>query len=279
LAYNIAQSHYIKGGNNRVILATDGDFNVGLKTEDELDELISQRRQSGIYLTCLGVGMGNYKDSKIQTLARKGNGNFAYLDNFQEAEKVLMTEFSQTLYAVADNVTMNVDFNPNYVKEYRLIGFDNKVGALNDTSSVIEGGEVGSGHSMVVAFEINPTDFNKDAVQRDFNPGTIAELKVQYKRPNDTAKKQFQNSISLAYTDFNSLDKSLRFSTAVIMFGSLLRSSPIARNITWNDLVLLATQTSNDDDPLQKEFISLVKQAKILYSKQKKKKKDLLTIR
>ena len=278
LAYNIAQSHYIKGGNNRVILATDGDFNVGLKTEDELDELISQRRQSGIYLTCLGVGMGNYKDSKIQTLARKGNGNFAYLDNFQEAEKVLMTEFSQTLYAVADNVTMNVDFNPNYVKEYRLIGFDNKVGALNDTS-VIEGGEVGSGHSMVVAFEINPTDFNKDAVQRDFNPGTIAELKVQYKLPNDTARKQFQNSISLAYTDFNSLDKSLRFSTAVIMFGSLLRSSPMARNITWNDLVLLATQTSNDDDPLQKEFISLVKQAKILYSKQKKKKRDLLTIR
>jgi len=279
LAYNIAQSHYIKGGNNRVILATDGDFNVGLKTEDELDELISQRRQSGIYLTCLGVGMGNYKDSKIQTLARKGNGNFAYLDNFQEAEKVLMTEFSQTLYAVADNVTMNVDFNPNYVKEYRLIGFDNKVGALNDTSSVIEGGEVGSGHSMVVAFEINPTDFNKDAVQRDFNPGTIAELKIQYKLPNDTARKQFQNSISLAYTDFNSLDKSLRFSTAVIMFGSLLRSSPMAKNITWNDLVLLATQTSNDDDPLQKEFISLVKQAKILYSKQKKKKKDLLTIR
>jgi len=93
LAYNVAQTHFIKGGNNRVILATDGDFNVGLKTEDELDELISQRRQSGIYLTCLGVGMGNYKDSKIQTLARKGNGNFAYLDNFQEAEKVLMTEF------------------------------------------------------------------------------------------------------------------------------------------------------------------------------------------
>jgi Ca-activated chloride channel family protein len=213
LAYNIAQSHFIKGGNNRVILATDGDFNVGLKTEDELDELISQRRQSGIYLTCLGVGMGNYKDSKIQMLARKGNGNFAYLDNFQEAEKVLMTEFTQTLYAVADNVSMNVDFNPDYVKEYRLIGFDNKVGALNDTTSVIEGGEVGSGHSMIVVFEINPTDFNKDAVERDFLPGNIAETKLQYKLPNDTVQKQHSASIPLTYTDFNSIDRNLRFST------------------------------------------------------------------
>jgi len=274
LAYNMAQAHFIKGGNNRVILATDGDFNVGAKTEDELDELISQRRQSGIYLTCLGVGMGNYKDSKIQTLARKGNGNFAYLDNFQEAEKVLMTEFTQTLYAVADNVSMNVDFNPDYVKEYRLIGFDNKVGALNDTTSVIEGGEVGSGHSMIAVFEINPTDFNKDAVERDFLPGNIAEIKLQYKLPNDTGQRQFCNSVPLTYKDFNSIDRSYRFSTAVIMFGSLLRSALIAKTIGWNDVILLASQTSDDTDPLQKEFVSLVKQAKILYSKHKKKKKN-----
>lgn len=279
LAYNIAQAHYIKGGNNRVILATDGDFNVGLKTEDELDELISQRRQSGIYLTCLGVGMGNYKDSKIQTLARKGNGNFAYLDNFQEAEKVLMTEFSQTLYAVADNVSMIVDFNADYVKEYRLIGFDNKVGALNDTTSMIEGGEVGSGHSMIVVFEISPTNFNKDAVERDFMPGSIAEIKLQFKLPHDTTQKQHTASVPLSHSDFNSIDRSLQFSTAVIMFGSLLRSSPVTKSISWNDVILLATQTSDDKDPLQREFIALVKQAKTLYSKQKKKKKDLLTLR
>ena len=226
LAYNVAQTHFIKGGNNRVILATDGDFNVGAKTEDELDELISQKRQSGIYLTCLGVGMGNYKDSKIQTLAKKGNGNFAYLDNFPEAEKVLLTEFTQTLYAVADNVYMNVNFDPNYVKEYRLIGFDNKVGALNDSLSVIEGGEVGSGHSIIAAFEIIPTGFNKDAVERDFSPGNIANIKIQYKLPNDTIEKQFPGSIPLSYKDFNSIDRNLRFSTAVIMFGSLLRSVP-----------------------------------------------------
>ncbi|HEV8285608.1 MAG TPA: von Willebrand factor type A domain-containing protein [Chitinophagaceae bacterium] len=279
LAYNVAQSHFIKRGNNRVILATDGDFNVGLKTEDELDELISQRRQSGIYLTCLGVGMGNYKDSKIQTLARKGNGNFAYLDNYREAEKVLFTEFTQTLYAVANDVYLNVEFNPDYVREYRLIGFDNKVGALNDTASVIEGGEIGSGHSMRVVFEINPTDFNKDAVERDFSPGNIAEIKLQYRLPNDTTQKSFSNSIPLTFSDFNSIDRSLRFSTAVIMFGTLLRSSPIAKTISWNDIILLATETSDDQDLLQKEFISLVKQAKILYSKQKKKKKEFLTVR
>jgi len=273
LAYNVAQRHFIKGGNNRVILATDGDFNVGAKTEDELDELISQKRQSGIYLTCLGVGMGNYKDSKIQTLAKKGNGNFAYLDNFPEAEKVLLTEFTQTLYAVADNVYMNVNFDPNYVKEYRLIGFDNKVGALNDSLSVIEGGEVGSGHSIIAAIEIIPTDFNKDAVVRDFSPGNIADIKIHYKLPNDTVERQFPGSVPLNYKDFNSIDRNLRFSTAVIMFGSLLRSAPVTKEINWNDTILLASQASDDNDPIQKEFVSLVKEAKILYSKQKKKKK------
>jgi len=277
MAYNAAQMHYIKGGNNRVILATDGDFNVGLKTEGELDELISQRRNSGIYLTCLGVGMGNYKDSKIQTLSKKGNGNFAYLDNFHEAEKVLMTEFSQTLYAVADNVSMNVEFGSDYVKEYRLIGFDNKVGALNDTASMIEGGEIGSGHSMTVVFEISPTDFTKDAVARDFSPGNIVEIKLLYKMPHDTSQRQFVNSVPLVYTDFNSIDKQLRFSTAVIMFGSLLRSSAAARNISWNDVLLLATQASDDNDPLEQEFVALVKQAKTLYYRQKKKRKDYLT--
>jgi Ca-activated chloride channel family protein len=178
LAYSLARRHYIPEGNNRVILATDGDFNVGLKTETELDELISTERDSGIYLTCLGVGMGNYKDSKIQTLANKGNGNFAYLDNFKEAEKVLLKEFTQTLYAVADNVFMNVEFNPEYVKEYRLIGFDNKVGALRDTLSMIEGGEIGSGHSMIALFEITPTEINKGAIKDDFTTGKFADIKL-----------------------------------------------------------------------------------------------------
>jgi Ca-activated chloride channel family protein len=273
LAYRLASLHSVKGGNNRVILATDGDFNVGAKTEDELNELIMQRRQSGIYLTCLGVGMGNYKDSKIQTLARKGNGNFAYLDNFSEAEKVLLTEFTQSLYALADNVYMNIAFNPDYVKEYRLIGFDNKVGALNDTASVVEGGEIGPGSSMMVVFEITPTQFNTDAVERDFSPGNIADIKLHYRLPNDTTKRQFLSSVPMSYTDFNSIDRSFRFSTSVIMFGSLLHMSPNAKNITWNNVILMASDASDDNDPLQKEYVSLLKEAKILYSKHKKRRK------
>ena len=272
LAYSMAKRHFIHGGNNRVILATDGDFNVGLKTENELDELISQHRESGIYLTCLGVGMGNYKDSKIQTLAKKGNGNFAYLDNFKEAEKVLLTEFTQTLYAVADDVYMNVNFNPDFVKEYRLIGFDNKVGAISDSLSSIEGGEIGSGHSMIGVFEVVPTDANKSAVKDKLAPGKFADIKIQYRNPNDTLKQELSYSTNLDLIPFNNLNKDYQFSAAVIMFGSMLRSSAFTKNITWNDIITIATQSSSPDDLLHKEFTNLVQQAKSLYSRVKKKK-------
>lgn len=272
LAYSVARNHFIKKGNNRVILATDGDFNVGLRTEAELDELISMHRESGIYLTCLGVGMGNYKDSKIQTLARKGNGNFAYLDNFQEAEKVLLKEFTQTLYAVADDVYMNVLFNPEYVKEYRLIGFDNKVGAIRDSLSTIEGGEIGSGHAMVAVFEVTPTEINKGAIKDNFMTGKFADIKLQYHLPNDTVQQYRTYSSSFNFVPFEQLDKCYRFYTSVIMFGSLLRSSQFAKEIDWNHILVMANEASSPNDLLQKEFTSLVQAAKILYTKMKKKK-------
>ncbi len=272
LAYSVARNHFIKGGNNRVILATDGDFNVGLKTETELDELISSQRESGIYLTCLGVGMGNYKDSKIQTLANKGNGNFAYLDNFKEAEKVLLKEFTQTLYAVADEVYMNVKFNQEYVREYRLIGFDNKVGALRDSLSIIEGGEIGSGHSMIAMFEISPTEINKGAIKDNFTTGKFADIKLSYRRPNNTKQYSFDNACRFEFIPFEDLDKNFHFSAAVAMFGSLLRSSPFVKDIGWNEVVSLSEVSCGKDDLLQKEFISLVQQAKTLYLKVKKKK-------
>ena len=272
LAYSVAKNHFIKGGNNRVILATDGDFNVGLRTEAELDELISQQRESGIYLTCLGVGMGNYKDSKIQTLAKKGNGNFAYLDNFKEAEKVLLTEFTQTLYAVADDVYMNVDFNARYVKEYRLVGFDNKVGALRDSLSALEGGEIGSGHSMVAIFELVPTKECFDAIADEKIDEKLATIKVQYKLPQKNEVNYYNFDSYLVLTPFARLDKGYHFSTAVAMFGSLLRSSNFVKSISWNDVITLAESSCGKDDFLQKEFISLVQQAKLLYSRNKKKK-------
>ncbi len=271
VAYSVAKNHFIEGGNNRVILATDGDFNVGLKTEEELDELISQHRQSGIYLTCLGVGMGNYKDSKIQTLARKGNGNFSYLDNFKEAEKVLMKEFTQTLYSVADDVYMNVEFNPDYVKEYRLIGFDNRLGAIKDTLSEVEGGEIGSGHSMLAVFEIAPTDNNKAAVKSNAT-GKLATVNIQYHYPNDTVKRAEQYISPFAYKPFAQMDNSYKFYTSVVMFGTMLKSSPFAKGMDWNQVILMAGQSSFKDNDAQKEFIDLVQQAKILYQKVKKKK-------
>jgi Ca-activated chloride channel family protein len=273
IAYSVARNHYIKDGNNRVILATDGDFNVGLKSEAELDELISTQRESGVYLTCLGVGMGNYKDSKIQTLARKGNGNFAYLDNFQEAEKVLLKEFTQTLYAVADDVYLDVEFNPEYVKEYRLIGFDNKVGALRDSLSVVEGGEIGSGYSMVTLFEIVPTEINKGAIKDHYTNGRFALLNMKYTDPaNPKSAGSYSQVSTFDYLPFEELEKCYKFSAAVALFGGLLRSSPFVRNADWNGILTLAQASMGNNDLLKKEFIAIVQQARALYTKVKKKK-------
>jgi Ca-activated chloride channel homolog len=274
LAYSVARNHFIKGGNNRVILATDGDFNVGLRTEEELNEMISMQRESGIYLTCLGVGMGNYKDSKIQTLARKGNGNFAYLDNFNEAQKVLMKEFTQTLYAVADDVYMNVEFNPEYVKEYRLIGFDNKVGAINDSTAAVEGGEIGSGYSMVAIFEIIPANPNRETWAKPSSADQFSVIRLKYRYPNDAALREFAYNSPYDYEQFDKLDQHYRFSAAVAMFGGLLRGSPFTNTIDWNMLLALTTASVNPTDILQQEFLTLVTQAKELYTKKKKKKKE-----
>lgn len=271
LAYYVARKHFIKGGNNRVILATDGDFNVGLKTEEELDELISRQRESGIYLTCLGVGMGNYKDSKIQTLAKRGNGNFAYLDNFREAEKVLMKEFTQTLYSVADDVYMDVEFNPEYVKEYRLIGYDNKVGALSDSAAVIEGGEIGSGQSLISVFEIVPQD---GAAMSASAENKFAEVKVQYRKTNKDDPGKFSYASKPEITPFNKLANCYRFTATVAMFGSMLRSSQYIKNMTWNDMATWATTTIDQSDILQKEFANIVQLAKTLYTAKKKKKNN-----
>jgi len=270
-AYRIAANHFIKNGNNRVILATDGDFNVGLKKEEDLEEMIAHQRQSGIYLTCLGVGMGNYKDSKIQSLARKGNGNFAYLDNYREAEKVLLKEFTQTLYSIADNVSMNVQFNPAYVKEYRLIGFDNKVGALKDSLSAIEGGEAGSGQSMMAVFEIIPTDKLHSDVS-----GNYAEIELKYSLPGrPNMFNEYKYSCTSRLIPFTDLQPSYRFSSSVVMLGLLLKQSSLTKNINWNDVVAIASASATPGNLQQQEFITLVQQAKSIYSKKRKKKESL----
>lgn len=270
-AYSLAKSQFIKGGNNRVILATDGDFNIGQANEDELENLITLHRQSGIYLTCLGVGMGNYKDSKLEILAKKGNGNFAYLDNEKEAEKVLVKELTQTLYTVADDAYLSVHFNAGLVKNYRLIGFDNKLKAVSDSLSELEGGEVGSGHTLMAIFEITPTYTNITSAE---NPGRdpLAKAVVNYRCPNDSSKKVSAFNVPFEFTEFNDLPQCHRFAASVVEFSMLLKNSPYAKTITWSDAIILANESHNANDPVQKEFITLVEKAKKIYGKGKKKR-------
>ncbi len=271
-AYKLAESKFIKGGNNRIILATDGDFNVGQKTEKELEELISKERQSGVYLTCLGVGMGNYKDSKIEVLAKKGNGNFAYIDDIREAEKILVTEFAQTLYSIANDVYFTLQFNPGVVKEYRLIGYDNKKNILSQQGDELEGGEIGAGTSNTAVFEIIPLP--GDTLQH--LEQNIAKLTMHYKLPHDTTEQLLKYDCLNNYSSFNSLCKNLQFATAVCMFGLKLRESGyFPADIDWTDIKAIALKAEMKDDYLQNEFVGLLDKTKIIYYEKKRKKRKL----
>lgn len=265
-AYKLAQRTFIKGGNNRIILATDGDFNVGEVSEEALMELVMQKQQSGIYLTCLGVGMGNYKDSKLELLAKSGNGNFAYLDNVMEAEKVLVKELMQTLYAVANDALINVTFRPDYVKEYRLIGYENKKGWLADSNYTIQGGEIGTGHTITAVFELVPqlNPFKEDG-------GTLADVELNYipTDTKDTLRDQFP--ILNHYKSISEVDSSFRFAAGIAMFGLILReSSFLLPQYSWEQLIGLLNSCVDPKDYWQKEMLSLVQRAKELYQPSKK---------
>ena len=268
LAYQLAKDNFIPEGNNRVILATDGDFNVGQSSEKELEELILRYQQTGIYLTCLGVGMGNYKDSKLESLSKKGNGNFAYIDQAREAEKVLVTEFTKTIFAIADDASVTVRFNPATVSDYRLIGFDNKKAALEDSNSVLEGGEIGSGHTITAIFEISPAKDSASAVQQ-----ILASLELRYKKPG--TNDLLQQSFTCRYqgTDIRQADSMYRFAAAVAMFGSVLRKSKYTKDYQLEDVLTLARSGIQKNNILQNEFGKLVEQAILLYNPSKKKRK------
>lgn len=266
-AYSLAAKAYIRNGNNRVILATDGDFNVGQTSEKELEDLILQYRNSGIYLTCLGVGMGNYKDSKLEVLAKKGNGNFAYLDHLAEAQKVLVTEFTQTLYAVADEAAITVRFNPNLVKAYRLIGFDNKRNALSDSSCELEGGEIGSGHSLMTLFEITPA---ADATASTENLATIS---LTYKIPGKDSSFISNNFTSTYHpVDITQADTAYRLAAVISMFGSVLKGSPYTKSVSLEDVLSFAGTAIDRGNIQQEELARLIEQAIEIYHPPKKKK-------
>ncbi len=267
-AYKMARATFINGGNNRVILATDGDFNVGQTSEKALDELISKQRESGIFLTCLGVGMGNFKDSKLQTLSKRGNGNYAYLDNLHEAEKVLVHELTETMYAVADDAFINIQFNPALVSKYRLIGFDNKRDAVQDPTSGIDGGEIGSGSCTIAIIEVEPAKTNGLASDE------LGSLQLKYRDIFDTTRSQ----VIVDYTMSNKLidvnENSTKFAASVALFGLKLKESPYINKISWTDVRLIVDAAVDKNILAQNEFLKLVEKAVEIYEPNKKKKKN-----
>lgn len=273
LAYQLAITNFVPKGNNRVILATDGDFNVGITAERELEALIEGYKNSGVFLTCLGVGMGNYKDSKIEVLARYGNGNFAYLDKEEEAEKVLVKELTQNLYAVASDVTIHFDFNPTLIKHYRLIGYDNRKDAIKDSSNQLLGVEIGSGFSMVSVFEIEPSDTTRSWKNRMKNE-TAGFIKILCINPvTGLEANQGPIAIPFNYLPFAETDRRLRFATAISMYASLLRNSPFAKNMSFEQVLPIAANAIDQLDHLQLEFVELIKTSNEIYTADKRKKR------
>ena len=279
LAYKIAQKNFISGGNNRIILCTDGDFNVGVSSDKELEKLIEQKRKSGIFLTVLGYGMGNYKDSKMQTLAEKGNGNHAYIDNLQEANRVLVNEFGATLHTVAKDVKLQVEFNPAQVQAYRLIGYESRLLADEDfNNDTKDAGEMGAGHTVTAFYEVIPTGVKSDFAgkiddlkyQKKQKPSTplnesdeLLTIKLRYKAPDSNTSKKIE--LPLIDHKSNRVSADFRFAAAVAMFGQLLRDSEFKGNATYDKVISLAkTGLENDEKGYKREFIRLAETAKSL---------------
>lgn len=270
LAYKIAKKNFIASGNNRVILATDGDFNVGVSSESELTRLIEKKRKEGIFLTVLGFGTGNIKDSKMESLADKGNGNYAYIDNIMEARKVLVNEMGSTLFTIAKDVKIQVEFNPAKVKSYRLIGYENRLLAKEDfNNDLVDAGELGAGHSVTALYEIVTEDSDVETSSVDklkYQESTlipsdeIATLKLRYKKPGGDESKLLTYTIG----DQNikdSLSNNMKIASTVAEFGMLLRDSQYKGTANYDAVLQRANEVQNDDTGYWKEFIGMVRKA------------------
>lgn len=286
LAYKVAAENFLPHGNNRVILATDGDFNVGASSEAELVRMIEQYREQGTYLTVLGFGTGNYKDARMEQLADKGNGNFAYVDGELEARKVFVNQLGATLVTVAKDVKLQVEFNPARVAEYRLIGYENRVLAKEDfNNDRKDAGELGAGHSVTALYEIVPTGAPLVAIPEDTlryqfvsttNQARFSRewltLKLRYKRPTETQSRLMQETL-VARDDLGPASPTFAFASAVAEFGMLLRDSEFKGRSSSASVLQRATAARGDDrDGYRAEFIDLVKRwEEIVKSTEKKK--------
>jgi Ca-activated chloride channel family protein len=278
LAYDVARKSHISNGSNRIILATDGDFNVGVSSDAEMVRLIEEKREQGTYLTVLGFGMGNLKDSRLEKIADHGNGNYAYIDDLAEARKVLVSEMGGTLLTVAKDVKVQVEFNPELVRAYRLIGYENRLLANEDfADDRKDAGEIGAGHTVTALYEIVPAGVEGTVDVRE--PGALryqraaeaigtaptdelAFVKLRYKEPDGTTSRLLQRPVR---PDLTSGSDDIRFAAAVAGFGMLLRNSEHRGNTTYELVVALASDAVGADaDGYRREFLQLVDDARAL---------------
>ena len=278
-AYQIAHDHFIKDGINRVVLATDGDFNVGVVNFNALLDMAKRQRASGIALTTMGFGDGNYNDELMEQLADAGNGNYAYVDTLNEARKVLVSELSSTLFTIAKDVKIQVEFNPATVKEYRLIGYENRVLAREDfNNDKVDAGEIGAGHRVTALYEIVPTN-NKGLIDPlryggavDHDKGNrsdeFALLRLRYKQPDAETSKLLEYPIKTSTVESKEqMSTDLRFAASVAAFGQLLRGGKFVDQFSYADVAKLANSGMGEDsDGYRHEFVSLVKTAGTLDS-------------
>jgi Ca-activated chloride channel family protein len=283
LAYRIAEKNLIKGGNNRIILATDGDFNVGVSDNTSMEKLVEEKRGLGVYMTVLGFGMGNIKDDKMEIIADKGNGNYAYIDNLQEARRVLVQEFGGTLFTIARDVKFQVEFNPAYVRSYRLVGYENRILADEDfNDDTKDAGEMGAGHTVTALYEIVPAGSDETGLplidplryqagkeNREVRaplkdaPRELCNIKLRYKDPDALTSKVFSKTVGTDIKKAGETTDRFRFSAAVASFGMILRNSQYKGTATLNDVVTLATGSRGTDaDGYRAEFIRLVQAAR-----------------
>ncbi|MHC5852692.1 vWA domain-containing protein [Nostoc sp.] len=285
LAYKIAKQSFLKSGNNRVILATDGDFNVGVSSDGDLTRLIEQKRDQGIFLTVLGFGTSNYKDGKMEQLADKGNGNYAYIDTLLEAKKVLVNDLRGTLFTIAKDVKIQVEFNPAKVQAYRLIGYENRLLQNQDfNDDKKDAGDIGAGHSVTALYEIIPTGTKSDVKLPEVDPlryqrsgetalntagNELMQVKLRYKLPQDSTSQLITQTIQ---DDDLRADRipstNLRFAAAVATFGMVLRDSEYKGNANYDLVMKLATQAKGEDqEGYRGEFIRLVEQSRGLITR------------
>ena len=281
LAYKIAKQNFIKGGNNRIILCTDGDFNVGVSSNEGLQRLIENERKTGVFLSILGYGMGNYKDSKMQTLAQAGNGNHAYIDNLQEANKVLVNEFGATMYTVAKDVKLQIEFNPNRVQAYRLVGYETRILNKEDfNDDTKDAGEMGAGHTVTAFYEVVPVGVkmntsgnvdplkyqaeSKNPIQKRLGETMHPDLltvKLRYKQPNGSTSKKIE--VPLIDSNTNEVSDDFRFAAAVAMFGQVMKGSEYKGEGTFDKAIQLAQSGyGNDSQGYRREFVRLMETAK-----------------